>query len=111
MYESFFLFLSFAFLLGQENRKERKRERKRKDLPYYYDDDDVFFTRNIRQGMHKTAKKCADGLSEFDFTFISSQRYLASCDDYTHIERERLEEKYLTLPYPFLATDMYLVVK
>lgn len=32
MYESFFLFLSFAFLLGQENRKERKREREREKI-------------------------------------------------------------------------------
>lgn len=40
-------------------------------------------------------KKCADGLSEFDFTFFPSIKdtylTLASCDDYTHIERERAQ--------------------
>lgn len=47
MYDSFFAFF-FAFLFGLDEKiekkkeREREKERKRKDLPYYYDDDDVF---------------------------------------------------------------------
>lgn len=58
MYESFFLFLSFAFLLGQENRKERKRERGREKIYHIITMMMMFCsTRNIRQERHKTAKK------------------------------------------------------
>lgn len=91
-----FLFSSF-FLFGLdekiERKREREREKKREDLPYCYDDDDddvFFYTRNIRQERHKTARKCADGLSDFDFI---SPRYLASCDDYTYLPIERERER------------------
>lgn len=61
MYESFFFGLDKK-LEKRGRERDREKERKREDLPYYYDDDEddvFFFTRNIRQGMHKTAKRSA----------------------------------------------------
>lgn len=94
-----FFFLFFFFLLFgldeklEKRRREREKEKKREDLPYYYDDDDEeVFLREIydRKGTRQR-KECADGLSEFDFFFLLLKiPTLASCDDYTHIERERL---------------------
>lgn len=81
MYESFLFFLTCM----RKSKREEEKERKRKDLPYYYDDDedDVFFSREIYdRECTRQRKKCADGLSDFDFIF---SRYLASCDDYTYL--------------------------
>lgn len=112
MYESFFFSLLFGLDEKLEKKKERERKRGREDLPYCYDDDEdeVFFTRNIRQERHKTAKKCADGWSEFDFFFLLLKiPDLASCDDYTHIEGERaIVRKVPTLPYLTLSLPIHV---
>lgn len=108
-------FFFFFFLFGLDEKLERKgrereREKKREDLPYYYDEDDVFYEKYTTGKAQDSEKKGADGWSDFDFIF---PRYLASCDDYTHIERES-DCKKSTLPclaflYPFLTTYMYLL--
>lgn len=56
----------------RKSKKEEERERKREDLPYYYDDDedDVLFHEKYTTGnAQDSEKKCADGLSDFDFSF------------------------------------------
>lgn len=74
MYESSFFFSFFlAWMRKSKRKEEREKEGKGEDLPYYYDDD--VFLREIydRKGTRQR-KKCADGLSEFDFTFFFPPR-------------------------------------
>lgn len=74
MYESVFFFLFFFFLFGLDEKIERRgREREREKI-YHIITKMMkmmfFFSREIydRKGTRQR-KKCADGLSDFDFSF------------------------------------------
>lgn len=60
MYEFFFLLFG---LDEKTEKKGRERERKRKDLPYYYDDDVLFYEKYTTGNAQDSEKKCADGAS------------------------------------------------
>lgn len=68
----FCFFIFFFFLFGLDEKIEKKGREREKEKIYHIITMMMkmmfCFTRNIRQERHKTAKKCADGLSDFDFS-------------------------------------------
>lgn len=79
-------FLFLFFLSGLDKKIEKKKEKEREKIYHIITmmmKMMFFFHEKYTTGnAQDSEKKCADGLSDFDFIF---PRYLASCDDYTYL--------------------------